>query len=319
MAPRPSILCPVDFSDPSRTALHYAWLLAEHFGARLLALTVDDPLLTSAAEAAGLVSLRHATHDELRRFVRETIPIGSPYAAPVEMEVRVGKPSTEILQAAQETHPDLIVISSRGRGGLSKRFFGSTTERVLRETATPVLITPEDAARATSLSSMGRQIGHVLAPVDLGGASLHQVKVAGGIAAGLGVPLLLAHVLEWIYVTPRFRSAMVATDAIRREHAQAELLGLVASSKIEAPVEAMVLSGDPSEEIVALAEARRAGLIVVGLHASDLFGPRMGSVTYRILCLTRALVLALPPKFAASSSVTRLSVTGSTTQREPAA
>ena len=42
---------------------------------------------------------------------------------------------------------------------------------------------------------------------------------------------------------------------------------------------------------------RQVGLIVVGLHASPLFGPRMGSVTYRLLCLTKTLVLAVPPQF----------------------
>jgi nucleotide-binding universal stress UspA family protein len=56
-----------------------------------------------------------------------------------------------------------------------------------------------------------------------------------------------------------------------------------------------VLTGEPSEEIVKLAETRRANLIVMGLHSAGLLGPRMGSVTYRVLSLTRALVLAIPP------------------------
>jgi hypothetical protein len=34
----------------------------------------------------------------------------------------------------------------------------------------------------------------------------------------------------------------------------------------------------------------------MGLHASPLLGPRMGSVTYRMLCLSPTLVLALPPE-----------------------
>ena len=36
-------------------------------------------------------------------------------------------------------------------------------------------------------------------------------------------------------------------------------------------------------------------MIVMGLHGSPLLGPRMGSVTYRMLCISPALVLALPP------------------------
>jgi nucleotide-binding universal stress UspA family protein len=60
-------------------------------------------------------------------------------------------------------------------------------------------------------------------------------------------------------------------------------------------VEPIVLTGEPSEEIVTLAETRQARLIVMGLHSSGLLGPRMGSVTYRVLCRTNSLVLALPP------------------------
>jgi hypothetical protein len=59
--------------------------------------------------------------------------------------------------------------------------------------------------------------------------------------------------------------------------------------------EGLVAYGDPAEEIAKLRRDRQAGLIVIGLHASPLLGPRMGSVTYRVLCLVPALVLALPP------------------------
>ena len=39
----------------------------------------------------------------------------------------------------------------------------------------------------------------------------------------------------------------------------------------------------------------------MGLHGSPLLGPRMGSVTYRVLCLTPTLVLAIPPQRAATA------------------
>ena len=52
-----------------------------------------------------------------------------------------------------------------------------------------------------------------------------------------------------------------------------------------------------------MAHDRDAGLIVMGLHGSPLLGPRMGSVTYRLLCLAPTLVFALPPAAAASQTV----------------
>ena len=60
--------------------------------------------------------------------------------------------------------------------------------------------------------------------------------------------------------------------------------------------ETMIVSGDPAEEIVKLTDARRANLIVMGLYSPDSSGPRMGSVTYRVVALTRTLVLAVPPR-----------------------
>jgi hypothetical protein len=44
MNARPTILCPIDFSDACRDALCYARLIAEHWKGRLILLAVEDPL-----------------------------------------------------------------------------------------------------------------------------------------------------------------------------------------------------------------------------------------------------------------------------------
>ena len=59
--------------------------------------------------------------------------------------------------------------------------------------------------------------------------------------------------------------------------------------------EALIAYGEPAEEIAKVATDRDAGIVVMGLHSSPVLGPRMGSVTYRVLCLAHRLVLALPP------------------------
>jgi universal stress protein A len=291
---RPSIVCPIDFSEASRAALHYAVAIADHFGARLLVVTIDDPLLDRAADSSG-ASLQHETRRELQRFVADTAPGLTASATMVDLDVGVGKPAPEILRLARTATADLIVMSSHGLSGLRKRFFGSTTERVLRETTIPVLVTPRDTARPVSIPEIAREVGCVLAPVDLTAASPHQVKVAGAAAAALGVPLLIATVVEPVFIPPAARRAIAGTDHERWASAEAAVLDLVKVSGTKASVESLVLSGDPSEEIARLAEDRHAGLIVMGLHSSGMLGPRMGSVTYRVLSLTHSLVLALPP------------------------
>jgi len=299
----PTVLCPVDFSEPSRSALCYAAAVADHFGARLIVLAVDDPLLAEVAATTGRVpSLASETRRELQRFCNETLTNISAGPKTIEFRVTLGKPAPAILHEARELQPELIVISSRGRGGIRKMFFGSTTERVLRETTVPVLITPADQRPTPSLSEIASHLKRVIAPVDLTSASPFQLTVAGGIAEALSVPLIIAHVLEPIFVPYNVRLALPGAESARRADADERLSALATSLGPHVRAESMVLMGDPSEEIVKLAQAREANLIVMGLHSSGLLGPRMGSVTYRVLCLTHALVLAIPPKAVAAGT-----------------
>ena len=137
---RPSILCPIDFSEASAGALRYAAAIATHFATRLIVLAVEDPLLTEAMDLGTGVIWR---------------PEDAPTCALLEYEVAVGKPAPEILRVARERSCDLIVISTHGLTGVRKLFFGSTTERVLRETTRPVLVTPNVSDHATASSSSG--------------------------------------------------------------------------------------------------------------------------------------------------------------------
>lgn len=294
MAQPPLIVCPVDFSDASRSALQYAAAIADHFGARLVALTVDDPLLSTVAASMGQ-PLADATERELRHFIDTTLAQTAAGATALEMRVAVGKPAAEILRLARERDADLIVISSHGRSGTSKRFFGSTTEGVLRTTNVPVLVTPKTVGSPGSLSQIARTIHRIVVPVDLSPASPRQIGIAAGIAKALSIPLLLPYVLEPVFVAPAIRWALPGLDAERRAQADSQLQELVARHAEGVATETLILTGDPSEEVVKLARARDAGLIVMGLHSPDLLGPRMGSVTYRVLSMIDALVLAIPP------------------------
>ena len=100
MAAVSSILCPVDFSEGSRAALCYAAALADYFGARLTVITVDDPLLASAAAMAVLdPPLAVQSEAELRRFSDDVLPHLAARAKMLDFRVATGKPATEILRA----------------------------------------------------------------------------------------------------------------------------------------------------------------------------------------------------------------------------
>ena len=67
------ILCPVDFSQHSRSALRHAAVVASHFGARLTAVTVSDPLLAEVAEFSAASGSTDTIARELRQFVHHTL------------------------------------------------------------------------------------------------------------------------------------------------------------------------------------------------------------------------------------------------------
>jgi len=280
----PSLICPVDFSDASRAALTHAAAIADHFGAEITVLTVVDPFVAAMAAAEPTeTTFETDTENALRRYCHDALAHLPSGPRSLRLRHAIGNPAVEIRREAQESNADLIVMSSHGQRGIRKMLFGSTTERVLRETHVPVLITPASRTEALTLSEMAEQLYEVVAPVDLTTFSPRQIKVAAAIADATRVPLALIHVLK-----PENGPAPI-------EKARTELARLQALVTSRVPTECLVLSGEPSEQIVELAASRHANLIVMGLHSSGLLGPRMGSVTYRVLSATNAFVLALPP------------------------
>jgi nucleotide-binding universal stress UspA family protein len=244
---------------------------------------------------AGEGHLAQETARELERFYQETFA-GRP--APLvrpRFESAVGNPALEILAMANRTGADLIVMSSRGASGVRKMFFGSTAERVLRETTVPVLVTPPEETGPQDLIDVGRHVRRILVPVNLSDASGRQVRTAFSIADAVDIPVILLHVLEPVRSN---RVSLRATPSIaseRRDRAERAMSALVETAGPRPRVEGLIAFGEPSEEIAKVAHDRGAGLIVIGLYASPLRGPRMGSVTYRVLCLARVPVLAIPP------------------------
>jgi len=296
MVRRPRVLCPIDFSNPSRAALRYATAVAEHFAAHLTLLTVNDPLISEAAEIKVEPGwLMRDSERELRRLFAQTFEHRPTFGVDVEYVVTSGPPAPEILRVARETACDLIVMSTHGLTGFRKLFFGATTERVLRETSVPVLLTPPTEPGPLYLEDVARLVRRILVPVDLTASTSRQVEIAGALAGAMGVPLLLANVVEPVRL-PGFAAAQLPSlESERRERSETAMAALAAQVPKDVKTEAVTAFGDPAEEIAKVAQSRHVGLVVIGLHASPLSGPRMGSVTYRVLCLTRTLVLALPP------------------------
>ena len=139
-----SILVPIDFSNASRKALQYALPFAQQFGAKVTLLYVVEPVATPDFAYYPLMmendKIVAAGHKELDKLcVREAI---DPRFIEKKL-VRNGVAYREITEAAKNLKVDLIVISTHGNTGLKHLMLGSTTERVVRHAACPVLVVRE--------------------------------------------------------------------------------------------------------------------------------------------------------------------------------
>src|SRR5580765_201827 len=96
-----SVLCPIDFSDSSRTALRYAEAIALRGNATLRVVYANDPLLVAAA-AAALHDRRLAQRSakELQAFIESTLPVHSQKQLHVTPHVSTGDPADAIISAA---------------------------------------------------------------------------------------------------------------------------------------------------------------------------------------------------------------------------
>lgn len=132
-----TILVPTDGSDAANEALEHALAMAEAFGASVRVLAVVDP--GSNPWRFGVEEV-DALNRAAERLVDDLVDAYDDRAVVVRGTVRRGRPYRAILEYADETDADVIVMGRTGDGGLSGVLLGSTTDRVLRNASVPVAV-----------------------------------------------------------------------------------------------------------------------------------------------------------------------------------
>ncbi|ARS90972.1 universal stress protein [Natrarchaeobaculum aegyptiacum] len=139
------ILVPTDGSDFADDAADTALELAATLDARVDVLCVVEtgPLGSVALPGDG-GSAADVLGERAAEFVSSVAERGESRGVPVETAVRDGTPVKEILDYADEVDADVIVMGTRGRGGLSRMMLGSVTEGVTRHSEQDVLVVGAD-------------------------------------------------------------------------------------------------------------------------------------------------------------------------------
>jgi nucleotide-binding universal stress UspA family protein len=223
----------------------------------------------------------NGTSAESRARVVEFCRRDGPYEIDLEdadVIVSSGLVSDAIVRESIRAEAGLVVVGSRGRGGIAKLILGSTSEAVLRSATMPVLLVPPnnlDIVNITDRTAL--TCGPVLAAIDLAERCDHQLELAANLAKQSGQPLLM------ITVAPMRLSEHAAGVMLRQRAHQLEGIK---------PRALIVRRGDIAEEISRCARAEGAGLVVMGLRARPRVLP--GKIAAAVLKTSSAFVLAVP-------------------------
>jgi nucleotide-binding universal stress UspA family protein len=166
----------------------------------------------------------------------------------------------EIVGLAEEIGAGLLVVGSRGRGGIRRALMGSVSDSVVRHAHCPVLVVRDGERESDYLP------GRILLAVDGSEEASAAVRTAVDLAERTSSELHVVHVGE---VTP------VSHPERRGYHARYEQLQEEARRLLEEQVDevksaggtvarAHLRMGRPDEEIVLLGEEIGATLIVTG-------------------------------------------------------
>src|SRR5829696_55003 len=174
------LLVPLDGSAQAAVALPLARAVARQTGAaqRLLRVlpTHADP--------------ENCQHDEARaNLARIAVELAAD-GREVDTAVRTSDhPGAEIVREAQRWPADLIVMATHGRKGVARALIGSVAQRVVSDSAVPVLL----------LRPGGRRVAHLttlLVPVDGTPEGARALGAALPLAQETGARIVLLQVVE---------------------------------------------------------------------------------------------------------------------------
>ncbi|HEY7173140.1 MAG TPA: universal stress protein [Vicinamibacterales bacterium] len=292
------IVCPIDFSEPSHHAIEHAVTVARWYEAPILALHVHTAVRApvTAFELVGV----GAPGDEdpelalLRAATDDFVTTVSPPGAVIRVAVGLGSPAAEIVAEAGASPGTLIVMGTRGAGGLEHLLLGSVAEKVLRTASCPVMTVPP-RARITSRLPFKR----VLCPIDFSPASQHALSLAMSFAREGDAELTLLHVVTGLTPgeTPPNSRAFYSPEyaGFRGRDALENLRALIPKEAADWCFPgAQLARGDPAGEILRFAADHRMDVIVMGVEGRSAFDQVVfGSTTNAVIRAATCPVVTL--------------------------
>jgi nucleotide-binding universal stress UspA family protein len=295
------ILCPVDFSEPSKHALKYAVTLSRRYGAALTVVHVVESILPSSEDTTVSWQAYPEVEKRLVDFLGEVVATHGPLEERTDMIARRGSAFVEIVRTAREQEVDLIVIATHGYRGLMHALLGSTAEHVAQHAPCPVLTIkhPDHGFIMASAAEQGAshvpriEIENILYPTDFSDFARYALPYAASFAGEFNATLYMLAVEDAMpYGFPGEHENFPDPKEVER-------LAHEASEGADAPhrdlkIRRFEVRGIPSHQIAIFARNYHIDLIVMSTHGkTGLKHALMGSTTERVMRLAPCPVLSI--------------------------
>jgi nucleotide-binding universal stress UspA family protein len=279
------ILFPVDFSEQDCAIAPYVACMARQYRAQVTLIHVVD--IPSQAYLGWPAAAFQAAVDERKRRVDSFLQ--SEFQGPaIERVMEEGDPAQSIVNFAEKSAVDLIMLPTHGYGPFRRFLLGSVTAKVLHDAKCPVWT----SAHSPEIANVPAGYGYLLCAVDLTSKSLPLIQWASGFARDHGAALRLVHAIP--SAAPRTgldieggRFRRFLFDAAREALAK---LQQEAGTTLETVLE----GGDVAPVVRMAAEENHADLIVIGRGViRESFG-RLRTNVYSIVREAPCPVISVP-------------------------
>ena len=137
------ILVAIDGSENALRALDYAISLANKLSDKTAIALInvhDDAALQSASKTLGSQAVKSYLADLAKEQLADAVSKAKASGVPFEQVIATGPISATIVNEAEARQVDLIVLGTKGRGGLRDWLIGSVAQRVSASGSIPVLL-----------------------------------------------------------------------------------------------------------------------------------------------------------------------------------
>ena len=142
------ILCPIDLSPRSKTALSVAINYAHFFNAQLIILNIHDEFLNKDEMVMSRVSVDTIMNEykdianQSKNKILSRIKEMKGNDIDKQIILKEGQVKESIISYANEIEPDIIIMGTNGKDSLTDYMIGTTASYLVQNSKFPVLVIP---------------------------------------------------------------------------------------------------------------------------------------------------------------------------------